>query len=225
VRSFAALFEQSSDLVIESLYTLSIGERGLLDVAHMFGTLVASGGDFETVYARLFVFEGERPVGLELFELEHLEIARARFEELADPSAIAPNDAARASVQMAMPFLARDWAAVRALAGPGFVFDDRRRQALVTGDIEVWIRNLQVVREWPGRRTARDLVAVLGDRIAIERIRYAGESDEAAYEGEFFQVVEIDAGGLLRAVLHFDAQDRDAAFAEAQRRFPAGEAD
>ena len=82
IKSLAALFEQSADLVLECLYTVAVGDHGILDVAHMFGTLDASGGDFESVYVRLLVFRGDGSAGLELFEVEDLDAARARFEAL-----------------------------------------------------------------------------------------------------------------------------------------------
>jgi hypothetical protein len=46
-----------------------------------FGTL-ADGGEFELVYVWLDSFQGDRVVGMELFEPEHLDVAPARFEEL-----------------------------------------------------------------------------------------------------------------------------------------------
>lgn len=84
LRSFAAMVEQSGDLLLEGLYTIAISERGLLEMAHTFGTLAASGGAFEIVYVRLLVFGGDRLIRLELFEPEELERARARFEALPD---------------------------------------------------------------------------------------------------------------------------------------------
>lgn len=82
IESFAALFEQSEDLIFEGLYTIAMGDHALLEMAHMFGTLAASGGDFESVYLRLLVFRGEECIRLELFEPTDLAVARARFEEV-----------------------------------------------------------------------------------------------------------------------------------------------
>jgi hypothetical protein len=48
---------------------------------HTFGTL-ADGGEFELVYVWLPLFQGGRFVGMELFEPEDLDVARARFVEL-----------------------------------------------------------------------------------------------------------------------------------------------
>jgi hypothetical protein len=223
IASLAALFDQSSDLVLEGLYTIASAEHGMLEMAHMFGTLAASGGDFESVYLRLFAFEGDRVVAMELFEPDDLDAARARFESLRpDPSRVAPNAATRLSARLGEAFAADAWqGAVRALAGPSFRFEDRRRRALVDGDIEIWLRNLEVVRAWPGRRSRAELLATFGDRVALERIAFTGGEDGGDYEGEFLRVVEADANGLLRALLHFDLDDRGIAIAEARARSSA----
>jgi hypothetical protein len=81
VAYLAALFEQSPDAIIEPLYQVATAEHGILDVAHIFG-LLANGGAFETVFARLMLFRGERLLGAELFEIEDLDVARVRFEAL-----------------------------------------------------------------------------------------------------------------------------------------------
>src|SRR5207245_5637918 len=77
----ATLFEQSTDAIIESMYPVAMSEHGALDIGHTFGTL-ADGGAFEFVWVRLGLFRDGRLVGGELFELEDLDVARARFEEL-----------------------------------------------------------------------------------------------------------------------------------------------
>jgi len=62
-----------------------------LNVSHTIGTL-ADGGAFESVFVTLGV-----PGFTEVFELEDLELARARFEELRpDPLRIPANAASRA---------------------------------------------------------------------------------------------------------------------------------
>ena len=82
LESLAALFEQAPDLVVETLYGVAADARGVLEMAHLFGTLAASGGPFEGVYVRLWIFAGDRLAGIELFEPEELDRARERFEEL-----------------------------------------------------------------------------------------------------------------------------------------------
>ena len=76
-----ALFEQSPDAIIEPLYYVATEPHGFLAIAHTFGTN-ASGGEFESVYGQLALYEGDRIVSAELFEIDDLDVARARFEEL-----------------------------------------------------------------------------------------------------------------------------------------------
>jgi hypothetical protein len=76
----AALFEQSPDAIIESLYSVATGEHGVLSVGHTFGTW-AEGGEFESVFVQLWFYQDERLVGAELFELEDLDVARGHFDE------------------------------------------------------------------------------------------------------------------------------------------------
>jgi ketosteroid isomerase-like protein len=82
VASMAPLAEQAPDFCMETLYTVAVAEHGMLEMARVFGTLAASGGAFETVYARLGLWQGDRLVGIEVFEPQDLELARARLEAL-----------------------------------------------------------------------------------------------------------------------------------------------
>src|SRR5262249_11816893 len=79
--SLAALFQEAPDVTVETLYTVAVEARGALEVARNFGTL-RDGGPFESVYVRIGVVRGDRLVGVEMFEPEDLEVARARFAEL-----------------------------------------------------------------------------------------------------------------------------------------------
>jgi hypothetical protein len=96
VASMAAVYEQSPDAIPNHLYDIVVEKHGSLSVGGTVGTLT-DGGEFESVFVRLMLFQGDRFVGFELFELEDLDVARARFEELRpDPLGIPPNDAAHA---------------------------------------------------------------------------------------------------------------------------------
>jgi hypothetical protein len=114
---------------------------------------------------------------------------------------------------------AADWPALRTLASLEFVFDDRQKRSLVRGDIEIYIRNLEFVRAWPGRRVSRELLATAGDRIALDRIAFTGDPEGGAFEGEFLRLTELDTEGRLRALLHFDPDDRRTADRELHERF------
>jgi hypothetical protein len=84
VDSAAALFEQAPEVIVEVLYVVGLHERGVLTMAHAFGTL-PDGGQFEIVYLWLAWFEGERLVATEMFEPEDIDLARRRFESRQPP--------------------------------------------------------------------------------------------------------------------------------------------
>jgi hypothetical protein len=82
VASVAALYELAPDATVgQPLYHLADEPQGTLSIAHSFGTL-ASGGAFESVYVMIMLYGSGGMVGAELFELEDLEAAKTRFEEL-----------------------------------------------------------------------------------------------------------------------------------------------
>src|SRR5262249_41889780 len=119
IASVAALFEQPSDLTFEILYMVAAEKHGSLAVGRTFGTLAEGGGEFESLYVRLAQYKGDQYVGMELFELDDLDVARARFEELRpDPLRIPPNAATRASDRVQEAGRARDWDALQALSAP-----------------------------------------------------------------------------------------------------------
>jgi hypothetical protein len=79
--SIAALWELSRDLRVEMLYVIAAASYGGLYVGRWFGTN-AEGGDFDAVRVCIWLARGEQLTGLEVFELEDLDVARARFEAL-----------------------------------------------------------------------------------------------------------------------------------------------
>ncbi|HVM95746.1 MAG TPA: hypothetical protein VMT89_05125, partial [Candidatus Acidoferrales bacterium] len=166
-----------------------------------------------------------RSVGCELFEVEDIEKARRRFEELRPNAASVPENAAcRLDVQLGQAAASKDWQALRALVAPDFVFEDRRKYARVKGDVEVLIKNLQFVLELQFSHRSLDLAATVGERIALTLIRYTAASDGGTLDGEFLRLTEVDAQARLRALIHFDCEDRHAAFEEGLNRFAHGEA-
>jgi ketosteroid isomerase-like protein len=221
---FAALFEQSPDAIYETMYTVARARHGLLGVMRLFGTL-AEGGPFESVYVHLGQFEGDRFVGTELFELEDLDVARARFEALRpDPMRIPSNAACRVRDRMFEAVKAGAFPMLRALASSDFTFEDRRKRSMLTGDLELYIENAEFMRSQPHLRITRELLGTAGDRLAFERLAQAGGPDGGEFEIDIITLVEVDAAGRLVAVINWDPDDRLAASDEAHARFVAGEA-
>jgi len=224
VASVAAVYEQSPDAIPVTLYDVVVAKHGWLSVGGTVGTLT-DGGEFESIFVRLMLFQGDRFVGAEMFELEDLDVARARFEELRpDPLRIPPNAASRARDRTREASRARDWPALRALVSDDFVFDDRTKRALITGGVELWIASMKQT-SGPTTDYERELVATFGERIALDRLAWAGETDDGIrWEADKLRLTEVDADGRIRASITFDLDDRGAAFAEARARFAAGEA-
>ena len=82
VGSLEALWELAPATGIEfGRFWPACDRHGAVTVMRRFGTL-PDGGAFESEYLELFVGAQDRVTHLELFELEHLDAALARFEAL-----------------------------------------------------------------------------------------------------------------------------------------------
>ena len=82
IAALAALWELAPDAMVgQSLYFLVDEPHASLSIGHSFGTL-AGGGRYESIYAMIVVHGPEGMVGAELFEVDDLDAATARFEEL-----------------------------------------------------------------------------------------------------------------------------------------------
>ncbi len=210
----AALYEQSPDAFTETLYYPAADKHALLAVVRMFGTL-ASGGEFESVFALLGTLGG-----LELFDLEDLELARARFEELRpDSLRIPPNSAARLSDSIQQASDARDWDGLAALCSPDLSWDDRRRRSLVVGGRDTFVASVRVMVTH-GSRVERTLLATAGDRLCLQLLRRAGATaDIGGFESENLALNELDAEGRVIAIVGFDPDDRRAASLEMFERW------
>src|SRR6185295_680228 len=99
------------------------------------GTL-AEGGAFANDYSQFFLASGGRFTRWELFEIDALDAALARFEELRpDPLRVPPNAATRMWDRWQTALAAGDEVAVRACSDPSYRFEDRRRLFRMTVDV------------------------------------------------------------------------------------------
>ena len=188
----AGLFEQSADALIEPLYGIDEQPHAVLSVGHTFGTHV-EGGAFESIFVQIATAST-----LELFELDDLDRARARFEELRpDPLRIPPNAATRAMDRLGAARNAGDWDAMAALCAPSLLFDDRRRAAQLRGDREMFLASARVVASYE-TQISPTLLATTGDRLALRRLHFAGNAGGGAVEADALSLVEVDAEGRDR---------------------------
>ena len=243
--SNVALWELAPDQRLEFGWSWpAVDRHGFVVTIRREGT-VPDGGPFESEYLLLGLARNGRSTRAEFFEIDALDTALARFEELRPPSLfelrrtspglvlrspakedtlrIPPNAATRARAQWARAVGARDWEGVRGLVRADFVFEDRGKRALVTGDVETWIASAEFTTSLPGVRIETPVIGTFGERISIDQIFWSGAPEGGAFEFERIRVLEIDEEGLFRRAILFDPDDRRAAFDEAHGRFVAAE--
>jgi ketosteroid isomerase-like protein len=166
---------------------------------------------------------------VELYPDEALEAARRHFAELtASPAATElTNDAFRRVLREVEWALADDWRALEAAISEDVVREDRRpmfrdrfegRDAFMAGWQalrSVGVADIDVVP-----------VATRGERLVLTGQVLRGHTkDGAVGEVEVVNLFEFGADGLLCGAWTFDPDDLDAAFAELEVRYAAGEAE
>ena len=198
-----------------------------------FGTARDSGGPFETQLCALIRFGADgRMTHTEVFEAEQVVEALARFDELIGrgTDSVADwfeNAAARTDRELFDRFNARDWAGVEALAAPELAFDERRRMVRNTCGREVWLEQFRVLFDVPASRFTTKLLATRGERLSLSLHCFAGEvaGGGGPLEMDDHLVLhEVDGEGRIVAIVLFDLEDADAAYAELDARWTAGEA-
>jgi ketosteroid isomerase-like protein len=241
VASVRALLDLRPDAHFRIHHVLALDDRRWLTIQAWEGD--EAEGEFEIGAACVMSCGAEGIEQWQAYNLDQLDAAWAQFDALgmsgqadggAGPGPAAthdalaalakPNAATRAMVRVGGLMRARDWEGCRALTSTDFTYEDRCRHALVTGDVEVWIRSMQEVTSWPGIGLNRASIGTFGDRIEVIREMWKGEPNTGAFEIEFIRLVEVAADGRLVANVKFDVEDRRAALAEAHARFVAGEA-
>jgi tetratricopeptide (TPR) repeat protein len=176
---------------------------------------------------QLPIVEGDRLGGCEVFDDADLDAAIARFEELHRPAPRLENGASRVHDRLAAYYAARDWDAATKTLADDFCSDDRRHVVNVglRHGRDVAIANMQKSADLAITFGKSDVIATRGDRLALSRTRWSGPDQRPeAFHTEVLHVAEINADERVAARVMFDANDIDAAFAELDARYLAGEA-
>ncbi|HEY7051245.1 MAG TPA: BTAD domain-containing putative transcriptional regulator [Mycobacterium sp.] len=168
----------------------------------------------------LMMVEGDAVSRTELFDESDLDAAVAQLDELSRPTPQVENAASQVYERFLTNF-ARDRAAVAALLTDDVVIDDRRR--VVNGGVrrgrEVALTDMQAFANTIGTDSMTSAaIATRESRLALVRVT------SQAFETEVLKLVELDADERIAAVVGFGLDDIDAAFAELDARFLAGEA-
>src|SRR5262249_8242171 len=107
------------------------------------------------------------------------------------------------------------------------VFSDDRRRVVNSGQWQgrdVVLANMQALVDG-GTHITTSVIATRGERLALTRI-WLSDRDQLQWQSgvEMLNIAEIDTDGRIAAHILFDANNFDAAFAELDARYLAGEA-
>ncbi|KUI47640.1 hypothetical protein AU198_23865 [Mycobacterium sp. GA-1199] len=183
---------------------------------------------FDAEYHEIAVVtvRGNTPDRFEMFDADNLDAAFARLDELSQRAPRIKNAATRMRERLADAFNRRDVDGFLALTSPDGRIDDRRKGLQALHDPSDRRRAAQALFEAP--RTWRlnlDHIAIRGSRLSLTRQIYRDTDDDSQpVTIEHLAVVEINDDGLMHDFVNFDSDDLDAAFAELETRYLAGEA-
>jgi ketosteroid isomerase-like protein len=226
---FRALIELTEDPVLRDDDVLALTSGACLVRRTHLGTDRATGGSYERPYLVLHVVGAD---GL-MSRWEHFDVDRdgealARFDELT--AAPAQPRFANAATRVADTFVrcwdASDLEGVLATWAPSPRLIDRRSLTGIDleGD-EVLASQRYMFSAGPGDRWRGDVLATRGERLALLRWRWLrSEDDRVLAEVEYVGIVEADSAGRQLLGVCFDTDALDAAYAELDARYAAGEA-
>jgi len=187
------------------------------------------GFDAEWLEVNLLTVDGGLINRSELFDEADLDTALARFEELQPRSARLANAAGRVYERILAHFAAQDWAAIAEILADDCSTMDRRR-VINAGHrhdkdaVGAEVAEVTAIAE-VGVILASDIVATRGERLVLSRGRAVADVHQPdAFRSDLLDVVEIDTDEKVVARVIFDLDDFDAAIAELDARYLAGEA-
>ena len=224
--SLPAIWEQLPDIRIymEAVHRLS--DLGAVVTAAAYGSS-QEGFDAEWRMIDLFTVEGDLISRCEIFDEADLDAALARFEELQPGVRRLENAATQVAELLRANFAARDWTARAELLADDCSTDDRRRVVNAGNQHgrDADIANMRAIAALGVANIALTTIATRGDRLALSRARMSGRDQRPeAFYTETLTILEIDTNNRAAAQVVFDPDDIDAAFAELDARYLAGEA-
>ncbi|MGH7899798.1 MAG: nuclear transport factor 2 family protein [Candidatus Binatia bacterium] len=160
---------------------------------------------------------------IEVFDTDRVAEALARFDELTAerPAPRIENAATRSVERFDAAWKARDWERLTSLFAPGYRESDRRPIALLEIERERYLESLRPVFDTAVSGHSHELLATRGNRLALCRTLWRGAGPS---EVEWLGLVEVDERGQRVAGVMWSPNDLDAAYAELDARFAAGEA-
>jgi hypothetical protein len=217
-----AAWDDSPDtkIYIETVHRLN--DFGAV-VTHVGHGISQGGFDAEWRDVFLITAEGDLVSRCELFDESDLDAALARFEQLSRPAPRLENAASRLYERFKVCFAARDWRAITEMLADNILSEDRRRvvnSGLRQGR-DALIAELSGLAEL-GTEVTTEAIAIRGANLVLSRGRASQGPD--GFEASILDILELDADGRFVTRIVFDVDDFDAAIAELDARYLAGEA-
>ncbi|WP_240562975.1 nuclear transport factor 2 family protein [Mycobacterium sp. IS-1264] len=185
------------------------------------------GFDAEWRVITVVTVEGDMLSRCEVFDQDDLDAAIARFDELRPQTRRLENTAARVYERILAHFAARDWDAITQILAEDVSTEDRRRvvNAGLRHGQDAVVAEIAAIAEVGTVHLASEILATRGERLVLTRGRAsAGSRGPDAFRSDLLDVVEIDSDERVVGRVIFDPDDFDAAIAELDARYIAGEA-
>ncbi len=220
-----AAWEDSPDTKIYVAAVHRLTDLGAV-VTHVAHGASREGFDAEWRDIHVMTVDGDTLSRSELFDEADLDAALARFDELSRTAPTLENAASRVYEHFWRLYSARDWDAMTEAYAKNIRTDDRRRvvNAGVQQDRDVEIANMRSLAEIEANITST-MIAIRGEHLLLTRVNSTNRDvRHGEYDAEMLVVFEVDLDDRITASVLFDVDDIDAAFAELDARYLAGEA-
>ncbi|OBA59910.1 regulator [Mycobacterium sp. 1100029.7] len=186
----------------------------------------SEGFDAEWREVAVATVEGDKVNRCELFDASDIEVAIAHFERLNPTVPALENAARRVAERFGVQIAEQNWEAVAEILAKDFSIEDRRR--VINGGIrqgrDAEIEDLQATAAVGLANGSTTALATRGARLILGRHRWVQDQRPDSFHSDFLSIVEIDADECIKAVVVFEPDDIDSAFAELDSRYLAGEA-
>ncbi|MCU1695434.1 MAG: putative ATPase, partial [Mycobacterium sp.] len=196
-------------------------------VTHVAHGISQEGFDAEWRDIHILTVEGQAFSRCELFDETDLDAALVRFDELSRPAPSLENAASRIVERLQGYFAGRDWHAMAESLSDDICTDDRRRVvgAGIRHGRDAEIASMRATAEVGTKNITGTVMATRGNHLVLSQVRLSGRHQGAdTFLAEALGVIATDADGRIGLAIVFDPDDFDAAFAELDARYAAGEA-
>jgi hypothetical protein len=174
----------------------------------------------------LLTLEGDLISRCEVFDEPDIDVALARFDELSRPPLL-ENASTLTSGRLADAFNRRDLDGFLAHVGADGRYEDRRKglRHLLDGPARLKVVHSVFDTSPSSWQLDVERIAIRGSRLSLIRECYRDtDAAEQPVAIELLRITQVGDGGLVHDTVTFDPDDVDAAFAELDARYIAGEA-